>query len=46
MDERGDEQMLRINSNGTTYEVTHNSNVVALLSTLQVVNEKGLALGR
>ncbi|KAG4078468.1 hypothetical protein HA402_009180 [Bradysia odoriphaga] len=40
VDEHGESQMLRVNPNGTSYEVTHDSNVIAILSTLQDVNEK------
>ncbi|XP_037033006.1 uncharacterized protein LOC119071988 [Bradysia coprophila] len=40
VDEHGDAQTLRVNPNGTSYEVTHDSNVIAILSTLQDVSEK------
>jgi hypothetical protein len=46
IDEHGDAQTLRINLNGPRYEVTHDSNVVALLSTLQEVNAKDVQNAR
>lgn len=41
IDENGDEQMIRIDRDGKEYQVTHGTDVVALLSTLQVLKKNG-----
>lgn len=45
-DEHGDQQTIRINAVGKDYEVTHETEVVALLSTIQVLNKEGLCFTR
>lgn len=46
IDERGDQQMIRVNAEGNKYQVTHETEFVALLSTVQVLNEQGLYFTR
>lgn len=44
VDGGGDKQTLRINAMGKGYEVTHETEVVALLSTIQILNKEGISL--